>query len=177
MPKAAIQELLGHMDLAFSGNTEPPFTRNSGHSLMENLRNVTAEEWLWLPPHGDRSIQQILGHCGHTKWIYESHAFGDGQVTWLDEMIQRLDASQGKSSPGMDEVVEWVRQGHERLRRSIASLGDDEELSRPRKLSWGEMVETRWIVMHMIEHDLYHAGEINHLRSLAQADDRWAFRR
>jgi hypothetical protein len=26
----------------------------------------------------------------------------------------------------------------------------------------------------MIEHDLYHAGEINHLRSLRQGTDRWA---
>jgi hypothetical protein len=26
----------------------------------------------------------------------------------------------------------------------------------------------------MIEHDIYHAGEINHLRSLHHGDDRWA---
>jgi uncharacterized damage-inducible protein DinB len=77
----------------------------------------------------------------------------------------------------METVVEWVKEGHRRLRQSVASLADDEELSRPRKLSWGQMIETRWIIYHLIEHDLYHAGEINHLRSLAQADDQWAFRR
>jgi hypothetical protein len=27
----------------------------------------------------------------------------------------------------------------------------------------------------MIEHDLYHAGEINHLRALRHGADRWAF--
>jgi hypothetical protein len=25
----------------------------------------------------------------------------------------------------------------------------------------------------MIEHDLYHAGEINHIRALRQENDRW----
>jgi hypothetical protein len=29
----------------------------------------------------------------------------------------------------------------------------------------------------MIEHDLYHAGEIDHLRSLLREDDWWAFDR
>lgn len=27
----------------------------------------------------------------------------------------------------------------------------------------------------MIQHDLYHVGEINHLRSLRQGTDRWAY--
>jgi hypothetical protein len=27
----------------------------------------------------------------------------------------------------------------------------------------------------MIQHDLYHAGEINHLRSLHRRADRWAY--
>jgi hypothetical protein len=27
----------------------------------------------------------------------------------------------------------------------------------------------------MIQHDLYHAGEINHIRALRQRNDRWAW--
>jgi hypothetical protein len=67
-----------------------------------------------------------------------------------------------------------MRQGQERLRHSIARL-DDAELLRPRKTNWGEQKETRWIIAVMIEHDLYHAGEINHLRSLRQHTDRWQY--
>jgi hypothetical protein len=37
--------------------------------------------------------------------------------------------------------------------------------------------ETRWIISVMIQHDLYHAGEINHVRSLLSGDDRWLFER
>jgi len=37
------------------------------------------------------------------------------------------------------------------------------------------MKETRWLIAVTIEHDLYHAGEINHLRALKHGDDRWAW--
>jgi hypothetical protein len=33
------------------------------------------------------------------------------------------------------------------------------------------------IIRIMIAHDLYHAGEINHLRSLLQGTDRWPYDR
>ncbi len=41
--------------------------------------------------------------------------------------------------------------------------------------NWGEPAETRWIISEIIEHDLYHAGEINHLRAVLQGDDRWPY--
>jgi hypothetical protein len=47
----------------------------------------------------------------------------------------------------------------------------------PRMTNWGEPNPTRWIVMVMIQHDLYHASEINHLGSLYRGDDRWEHER
>jgi hypothetical protein len=38
-----------------------------------------------------------------------------------------------------------------------------------------DRAETRWIIKSMIEHDLYHAGEINRMRALRQENDRWAY--
>ncbi len=67
-----------------------------------------------------------------------------------------------------------LREGQERLRGSIAAL-DDSELLVPRLTNWGEWKDTRWIIGVMIEHDLYHAGEINHIRSPHQRSDRWAY--
>jgi hypothetical protein len=58
---------------------------------------------------------------------------------------------------------------------SLRALQDDAELDRERRLSWGAMRATRGIVLTMIEHDLYHSGEVNHIRSLLQGEDRWAF--
>jgi len=41
--------------------------------------------------------------------------------------------------------------------------------------NWGERLPTRVIMRMMIAHDLYHAGEINHLRALLQSTDRWPY--
>jgi uncharacterized protein DUF664 len=74
-------------------------------------------------------------------------------------------------------ALQFLRECQERLRASIAALDEDSELVRPRKTNWGEMKETRWIIAQVIEHDHYHAGEINHIRSLRSDDDRWAARK
>ena len=48
----------------------------------------------------------------------------------------------------------------------------------PGTLTWADpRAEQKLRDATLIEHDLYHAGEINHLRSLRHADDRWAFDR
>ena len=70
-------------------------------------------------------------------------------------------------------MVAWLRGGQQVLRDSVSALESDEELLRPRKANWGQEYETRWLIGVMIEHDLYHAGEINHLRSQLSGDDRW----
>lgn len=75
----------------------------------------------------------------------------------------------------MNEVVSWLREGQRMLRGSVDSLQSDEELLKLRRSNWGQMYETRWLIGVTIEHDLYHAGEINHIRALKQANDRWAW--
>ena len=46
---------------------------------------------------------------------------------------------------------------------------------RPRDVRREAPEKMRWIISVMIEHDVYHAGEINHLRALMQGNDRWAW--
>ena len=65
-------------------------------------------------------------------------------------------------------------EGQRRLREHLAALNDD-DLLKLRRANWGEMKETRWLIKTLIEHDVYHAGEINHLRALAQQNDQWRF--
>jgi hypothetical protein len=76
----------------------------------------------------------------------------------------------------MAAAIEWLEEVHERLVDHVAGLSD-EDLTVPRLTNWGEQRETRWIVSVMLQHDLYHAGEINHIRSLLSGDDRWLFER
>jgi hypothetical protein len=69
----------------------------------------------------------------------------------------------------------WLVDVHRRLVDDVTALVDDRELDRPRRTNWGDEWRTRSIIGAMITHDAYHAGEINHLRSLLDDDDRWFF--
>jgi hypothetical protein len=157
MAKAAISELLGLLDEAFEGE--------DWHSLVRNLRATRPADWEWVPPEGRRSIREIAGHVGACKFMYENHAFGDATLTWEDSLVA------GDGALGdVEAAIAWLQEGHARLRQSVAGL-DNGELDRPRRTNWGAMKPTRWIISTMIQHDLYHAGEINHLRALHQGDD------
>jgi hypothetical protein len=149
------------MDEAFDG---PDW-----HSLLSNLRSLTPEDWDWVPPGGDRTIREIVQHIGGCKLMYHNHAFGDAKLTWEDPLVDGV----GRL-PTLESALEWLREGQGRLRESAAGL-DDAELLQPRMTNWGEPKETRWIISTMIQHDLYHAGEINHLRSLRRQNDKWAY--
>lgn len=162
MTRAGVEQLLYLMDEAFDGNDE--------HSLIANLRSVTADDWLWRPPGRHRSIAEIVGHVGAAKTLYDNHAFGDASLSFLDPRFAPK-AHEGRTP---EEAMAWLRVEHTRLREHVAAL-DDEDLPKPRRTNWGEMKETRWIVSVMIDHDLYHSGEINHIRALHQDNDRWAW--
>ena len=156
MRAPAVSQLLFLLDEAFEDQ--------KWHSLLNNLQAVTPDEWTWVPPDGRRSIRDIVLHVVGAKLMYHNQAFGDASLAWDDPVI--VDNEAVATIPS---AIEWLRQGQQRLRQSIAAL-DDDELLLPRKTHLG-MKEMRWIISVMITHDLYHAGEINHIRCLRQQDD------
>lgn len=157
MPTTLVALYLNLLDEAFEG---PEWS-----SLLSNLASVTPADWLWVPAGGRRSIRDIVAHVGGCKIVYHDQAFGDGTLTWDAPLVVGGDALDTVPS-----AIVWLRNGHARLRHSIAAL-DDSDLPRPRSHHSGKLKETRWIIWTMIKHDLYHAGEINHLRALHQQND------
>ena len=161
MTREAIESYLYLMDAGVAG---PDW-----HSLLSNLNTVTPDDWEWVPPGGARSIRAIVRHVGRGKVLAYDQAFGEGTLTWDDPRVDGDEATVDIAS-----AIAWLQRCHERLRSGVAALTDDAELLQPRRTNWGELRETRWvIVVTMIQHDLYHAGEINHLRSLHQGNDEW----
>ena len=100
--------------------------------------------------------------------MYAEYAFGAGLrrwddpslVPWVEEDAPRIGA------------IAWLGATHEDLMSEVHSLGDA-DLGVLRKTNWGEERETRWLLSTLIQHDVYHAGEINHIRALHASDDRW----
>ncbi|MGH2557523.1 MAG: DinB family protein [Thermomicrobiales bacterium] len=159
MATVAVDQLRCLMDEAFEGKGK------DWHSLLRNLRSAPAESWRWVPPGGVRSIADLAQHVGACKFMCENHTFGDASLRWEHSLVVGNEAL-----ADADSAIAWLREGHERLRRGLASL-DDAELARPRPTYWGVPRETWWTLSVMIQHDLYHSGEINHIRALFQRDD------
>jgi uncharacterized damage-inducible protein DinB len=164
-----IETLLYLMDEAFRdlGIEES----NESQALLPNLRSVPEDAWHAVPDGLARSIEAIAIHVGACKIMYDDYAFGPGRLMFGTPEVEPW--RDGEST--LSDVVPWLEQAHRRLVGHVAALADDAELDARRLTNWSEHRPTRWIVAAMITHDAYHAGEINHLRSLLGPDDRWRF--
>lgn len=166
--RGGIDALLDLMDEAFRGRGIEE--SNESQALLTNLATVTDDQWRALPAGAVRSIADIASHVGACKIMYDDYAFGAGTLRFGTPEVEPFDAG---GTPA--EVTAWLESAHARLVAHVGALPDDSELDRPRLTNWGERRPTRWIVAAMITHDAYHAGEINHLRSLLAGDDRWRY--
>jgi uncharacterized damage-inducible protein DinB len=166
--RGGIETLLYLLDEAFGMGIDPG---DESQALLPNIRSVPDDAWHALPEGLSRSIESIAIHVGACKVMYDDYAFGSGTLRFATPEVEPW--RDGESE--MAEVIPWLQGAQRRLVDHVAALADDQELHTPRQTNWGELRPTRWIVAAMISHDAYHAGEINHLRSLLGPDDRWRF--
>lgn len=167
--RGGIGALLDLMDEAFRGRGIEE--SNESQALLTNLASVPTEAWTALPVGAVRSIAAIAIHVGACKIMYDDYAFGPGTLQFATPEVEPW--NEAVVVPA--DVTAWLVDAHRRLTGHVRTLTDDAELDRPRSTNWGEDRPTRWIIGAMITHDAYHAGEINHLRSLLDGDDRWRF--
>jgi uncharacterized damage-inducible protein DinB len=152
--RAVVEDILWRMDQAWS---ECRF-----NALVSNLEGLTWEEAAWRPMEGRRTILNILAHLGLCKVMYWEYAFGPASITW-PEVAGLLPKEED-----VEAWKAWLRAAHEQFRSGVAELTDD-QLPEPRQANWGEELPTRTLINLMVEHDLYHGGEINYIRGLYRA--------
>ena len=162
--RTALDTLVWLIHDAFEGDPD--------QSLLANLRNLSDEDWTALPLGAGRSIADILEHVGWSKWMYEDYAFGSASMR--GDQPPLVPADNARSRPRA-ELMEWLTEGHRRWLESVRALPDDSELERERSTNWGDKLPTRVLIRIMIAHDIYHAGEINHIRVLLQGTDKWPY--
>lgn len=156
MSRAVLDFLVWQLDQSFEGKPE--------HSLMANLSSVTSETLDVLPPGGGRTLRDLIVHCASVKRMHVNHAFGEGDLTWWTTW----DHEGALEDAGLEDLTAWLRRAHGEAQAAVASLQSDEELFVERATHWGELRETRFLIDAILIHDIYHAGEINHLRGLLQ---------
>ena len=167
--RGGVETMVALLDEAFRGRGIEE--SNESQALLTNLATVPDEAWRALPAGAARTIESIALHVGACTVMYDDYAFGSGSLRFATPDVEPF-ADGGAPRAA---VVAWLERAHDALVAHVAALADDTELDRPRLTNWGELKPTRWILAAMITHDAYHAGEINHLRSLLGPDDRWRY--
>ena len=161
MTRIAVDHLLALLNAAFDGG--------GAQALMANIGDVRAADWDWRPPTGDRTIREIVEHAAIAKHLHTEHLFGAATHSYADIYAE----SPLRERPGdTAALVAWARAGHAAFAAGVAWL-DDPDLDAPTRRHYGAVQTKAAVIGVMIQHDCYHAGEINHLRALRQTDDAW----
>lgn len=73
-------------------------------------------------------------------------------------------------------MLAWLGEGHATFQSALATLRDDAELTVERPAPSGTLTPTARVIEIVINHDLYHAGEINRQRTLLRGAEGWTGR-
>ena len=147
-----VERIWDQMKRAFEGDAW------HGPSVLEVLEGVSAEA----------ASRRPIG-AGHTIWELVLH-----MTTWKEVVIRRLGGEsvtdvppevdfpkvRGKDAKAWVEAVDQLKETHARLHGMLSGISD-EDLEEPP----APKLSTRYIQLHgIIQHDLYHAGQIMLLR-------------
>jgi hypothetical protein len=164
--RVLVDHLVSALDLAFERAPDAGAT-DGWHSLLANLKEVTGEQWRAAPQGGTRTIFAIAAHAGFAKRMYADYGFGEGTLPMAEGLFRAPE-----SGDPVAALTEWLREGHALLREGLARCSDS-DLAELRRTHWGEEKSRLWFATTVAEHDLYHAGEINHIRAVLQGNDAW----
>jgi uncharacterized damage-inducible protein DinB len=143
-----IRRILDQMDRAFAGEAW------HGPSLMQLLGGVNAKDAAAHPIHDAHSIWELVNHIAAWKTIVQHRAAG--------EAVKDVTAEQDWPPPFEVTEVAWTRaledlkESHGRLRGVVEGLSDDQL----KQKAPGEEYSVYFMVHGLIQHDLYHAGQI-----------------
>ena len=70
-------------------------------------------------------------------------------------------------------MLTWLDEGYDRFAGGLEGLLDDGELAVERPAPWRSPLRRDQLIVIVINHDLYHSGEINRQRSLLRGAEGW----
>jgi hypothetical protein len=148
---------------------EAAYRADPFHALRKNIESVLPEEWDLKPSKASAPKEGALGpdelsicdqafHVGGAKFMYANRIFGDADIDWSDITPP--------ASHDMAVVLVWLDEGHRALAAGLAALQDDAVLLEERPAPWRLPLRIELLLGIVINHDLYHSGEINRQRAL-----------
>ena len=142
-----VERILGELQRAFEGDAW------HGPAVLELLRDVTAEQAAGRPVAGAHSIWELVLHIAAWESAGCRRLEGDRAELPDEETFPPVNDT---SEAAWQQAIERLKDGHRKLRDAIARL-DDARLDEPIL----DGMRSVYITLHgVIQHDLYHAGQI-----------------
>lgn len=134
--------------------------------LSDNIKGLTLEEALFVPPGGFRSIVGTLKHAAGWSHVYRSYTFDTSPVSWNNlEWPHGLRGTIIKSKAYLANLIQWLDHSHKLWQQNLLHVQED-ELDLPKPVHWGNTMPLFDIINLIANHHIYHAGEINQLLSI-----------
>ena len=154
---------------------EAAYRSDPFHAFRKNVDSVRPEEWDVKPAKwsvdefGTRpelSICDLAMHVGGAMYMYANRAFADDtSPDWGDIALP--------ASREMHVVLEWMDAAYEQLAAGLAALTDDGQLTEMRQAPWRTPMNRQQLLGLVINHALYHSGEVNRQRALMRGAEGW----
>jgi hypothetical protein len=139
-------------------------------TVKDNLQGLTLDEALFAPAGGYRSVLGTLKHAAGWSHVYRSYAFDPHPRHWAQiDWPHGLRDTIIKSEQYLQDVIEWFDHAHRGWMEDLANVRED-ELDALRPLHWGQQAPLYEIVVIIAGHHLYHAGELNQVRSIYRGE-------
>ena len=140
--------------------------RSKWHSFKGALEGLTEEEAAWRPEHYrspepwgfSGSILDILIHVAIDSLVMPDQTFGDRTLT-TEAIWERFQAAGGN----LAAVLDLLEEGYKATRKALDQLAD---CDLQQKIGAQKERSTESLFVEVVEHYLYHAGQINYIRCL-----------
>jgi hypothetical protein len=160
MTSAAVAGLVALLDEAYD--------RRSWHgtNLRGSVRRIEPEQIVWRPRPDRHSVWELVVHAAYWKYAVRRRIAGAARGSFP------LAGSNFFARPGRFDAAAWradldlLGMQHRALRETVAAL-TDADLARA---SGGRPIA--WSIRGAAAHDLYHAGQIQLLKTLAPSSRR-----
>ena len=157
LPRDDRQLLLQMIDEAYR---MPNWNETSLHST---LRRVTPDMAAWRPPHGKRSIADIVVHCAYWKYALRRRLTGGKRGGFPLKGSNWFRTPDDLTRAQWCEYRELLDDQHKQLCTAIQQTPRRLGFVRPSQDGqWTSLQRTFWLAIH----DGYHTGQINLLKAM-----------
>ncbi len=135
-----------------------------GVVLMDSLQGVTADLALQKPPGVSHSIWELLLHIANWEEIDTRRLSGE-QIEWERDTEMDWPSLADRTEAGWHELIARVDRSNAKFADTVSKL-TDAELATP---SAGRKDTRHQMILGMLQHSVYHAGQIVILKKLIAA--------